>query len=108
MDKLPTYRVCVYVPSKSLEEFIEAISSYIPSFLGGYDNVCWWSEKGVEQYRKIGKDCVEVAASHRVEISLPYEERILENFILDVIIPSHPWEEPVITITEQKIVNIRK
>ncbi len=108
MDKLSSYKICVYVPSKSLKRFIKAIGSHIPSFLGGYDNVCWWSEKGIEQYRKIGNDHVEIAASHRVEISLPYDKSVLNNFIQDIIIPSHPWEEPVITITEQKIVNIKK
>ncbi len=106
MQTISTYRIYIYVPSDSLEDFISKISPYIPSFLGNYDHVCWWSEKGVEQYREIGCADIEQKPSHRVEISLPYDKGVLDNFVENILIPSHPWKEPVIIITEQKIVKI--
>ena len=102
-----SYRICVYVPADHLEIFITEISSSIPSFLGDYDHVCWWSAEGVEQCRKIGTDDIIKVISHRIEISFPDDEESLNAFITDTLIPNHPWDEPVITITQQKIVNHR-
>ncbi len=46
MEWLDTYRLTVFVPEEALEDFIKAVSPHIPSFLGHYDHVCWWSERG--------------------------------------------------------------
>ncbi len=105
METISAYRVCVYVPCDFMEEFINAISPYIPSFLGRYDHVCWWSEAGVEQFRRVGSEKIEKKPSCRVEISLPDDDTVLQRFISDRVVPNHPWDEPVITITKQKIVN---
>ena len=51
MELVHCYRIFIYVPSDAVENFIEKVSPQIPSFLGNYDHVCWWSEKGTEQYR---------------------------------------------------------
>ena len=104
-DLIPSYRICIFVPADQLESFIAAISACIPSFLGNYDHVCWWSEKGVEQSRKIGTEDIVKVISQRVEISFPDDEDALNTFITDTLIPNHPWDEPVITITRQKIIN---
>ena len=104
MEMLLTYRIYVYVPADIVDSFIEAVSPHIPSFLGQYDHVCWWSEAGTEQYRHIKSDQIEQKPSCCVEIALPYDEGILHNFINKIVIPHHPWKEPVITISEQKIV----
>lgn len=104
METLLTYRIYVYVPADIVDSFIEAVGPHIPSFLGHYDHVCWWSEPGTEQYRHIKSGQVEQKPSCRLEISLPRDDAILHNFINEIVIPHHPWKEPVITISEQKIV----
>lgn len=101
----PSNLICVYVPTKHLERFITAISPFIPSFLGKYDHVCWWSAEGVEQSRRIGTEDAVKVLSQRVEISFPDNEDGINKFITNIIIPNHPWDEPIITITRQKIVN---
>lgn len=99
------YRVCVYVPQDVLEGFIAAVSPHIPSFLGSYDHVCWWSAAGFEQSRKMPDGAVQVVACHKFECSLPKDEAGLIRYIDEIVRPNHPWEEPVVTITEQKIAN---
>ncbi|MCB1681398.1 MAG: hypothetical protein KDI61_04350 [Alphaproteobacteria bacterium] len=103
MEGIESYRVCVYVPLDSLEEFIRNVSPEIPSFLGNYDHVCWWTEKGIEQSRKIGSKQIERVPCARFECSLPKDRERLRRFIENTVKPSHPWEEPVILIHESII-----
>ncbi|MFV0244334.1 MAG: hypothetical protein ACK5IB_04850 [Qingshengfaniella sp.] len=37
----------------------------------------------------------------RLEFSLPRDERILDT-VLDAILRAHPWEHPVINVSEQR------
>ncbi len=105
METISTYRIVVYVPSDYLSDFIQNVSPHIPSFLGNFDHVCWWSEAGTEQYRSTDDDKIEQKPSHRIEIYLPEDNVFLNKFISGIVVPNHPWDEPVITITTQKIVN---
>lgn len=104
MEYLECYRVCVFVPAAAMEQFIASVSPRIPSFLGNYDCVCWWSEAGTEQYRELGQLKPERALCHRFECSVPADDGVLEGFIKDAVLPAHPWKEPIITVTKQKIV----
>ncbi len=104
MELIGCYRISVYVPADVLKSFIAKVSPQIPSFLGNYDHVCWWSDQGSEQYRHKHGEKIECNPSHRVEIIVPQNDEELQKFIEDVIIPNHPWEEPVITFSTQKIV----
>ncbi len=103
MELVHCYRIFIYVPSEALENFIEKVSPQIPSFLGNYDYVCWWSEKGTEQYRHKKGSEIERNPSQRVEIIIPQDDNMLKSFIEDAIMPNHPWEEPVITVSKQEI-----
>lgn len=105
MEFLQSYRVCIYVPQENLEAFIDAVSPHIPAFLGGYDHVCWWSEAGSEQFRKKPEGQLERVNCHRFECSLPHNDEVLQEFITQFVRKNHPWEEPVITVTLQKIAN---
>lgn len=100
---MSSLRLCVFVPEDALEEFIAAVSPHIPAFLGGYDHVCWWSEKGVEQSRKLPDGEIKHVPCRKFECSLPGEEAIVSDFIEKIIRPNHPWEEPVITLSHQSI-----
>lgn len=106
MELLSCVRVCVYIPQSHLDVFIAAVSPHIPSFLGSYDHVCWWSEAGTEQYCKISQGDVQRVLCHKFECALPDDSKIVQDFIKRIILPNHPWEEPVITLTTQKIANI--
>ena len=106
-----SYRVVVFVPETALDAFIHAISPEIPSFLGPYDHVVWWSAMGTEQFRplkgahqKAGETCnIDREPSRRVELSLPYDKEALERFVRDIIVPAHPWEKPVVYICDTSI-----
>lgn len=105
------YRLVVFLPEAALEEFVSAISADIPSFLGPYDHVAWWSESGVEQFRALegakpvsgNEGEITQETSRRVELSLPFDKEVLERFVQQIIIPAHPWEKPVIYIYETEI-----
>tara|TARA_B100000780_G_scaffold104037_1_gene72759 strand:- start:648 stop:1004 length:357 start_codon:yes stop_codon:yes gene_type:complete len=102
----PSYRLVIFVPEQDMDAFMKAVSAHIPSFMGPYDHVAWWSEEGVEQFRAlegaqpaqgmVGQ--VERDSCRRVELSLPYDQDMLDRFVQAVILPSHPWEKPVIYI----------
>ncbi|MCD8496633.1 MAG: hypothetical protein LRZ85_00200 [Alphaproteobacteria bacterium] len=114
MKFVKSCRVAVFVPSDSAEGFIAAVSGKLPVLFGNYDHVCWWSEPGTEQFRplsgahpvegEIGK--TERVRSIRVEFSLPGERETVEQFVRDVVMPAHPWEQPVIMIYEAEIAQI--
>ncbi len=97
-------RVCVFVPEEALEEFLAMLGPAIPAFLGTYDHVCWHSEKGTEQSRKMPNGTIEKVTCYKVEFSCPDDMDLIEKLISETILPKHPWEEPVITLTRQEIV----
>ncbi|MDH5722623.1 MAG: hypothetical protein OEY94_04795 [Alphaproteobacteria bacterium] len=101
---LSSIRICIFVPEEALEGFITAIRPSIPSFLGTYDHVCWHSEKGTEQSRKMPNGEIEKALCQKIEFSCPDDMDLITKLISEMILPNHPWEEPVITLTRQEIV----
>jgi hypothetical protein len=111
IDWKSSYRVVVFVPESALEKFIQRISPEIPSFLGPYDHVVWWSGTGTEQFRPLqGADQaagktgeIDREPSRRVELSFPFDKAALKKFVEDVIVPAHPWEKPVVYICETAI-----
>lgn len=103
MEFLDCYRVCIDVPEEALEGFIAAVSPHVPSFLGNYDHVCRWDEKGIEQSRRKPDGQVDRVECRRFECVLPADERILKHFIETVVRSSHPWQEPTVTVIRQKI-----
>lgn len=108
MDWISSYRIVVFVPEAGFDEFATIISASIPSFLGPYDHVAWWSENGTEQFRPLkgahpvsgGIGEVRQELSRRVELSLPYDHATLQRFVEEVIVPAHPWEKPVLYVYE--------
>jgi len=111
IDWKDSYRVVVFVPETALERFINTISPEIPSFLGPYDHVVWWSGRGTEQFRPLegahqaagetGE--IDREPSRRVEVSFPYDKIALKQFVEEIIVPAHPWEKPVVYIYETAI-----
>ena len=100
---IKSYRLVTFVPTKNAQEFIAQISDHIPAFLGEYEKVCYFTEAGTEQYAKKREAQIHQEPSTRVEISLPKDKKALCSFIEDVLKPAHPWEEPVILVSKEKI-----
>lgn len=111
MNWQPAYRLVVFVPEMALDKFMKAVSADIPSFLGPYDHVAWWSESGIEQFRPLESahpvsgehGAIEHELCRRVELSLPFDKDALDRFVRDAIKIAHPWEKPVIYIYETTI-----
>ena len=105
------YHIVVYVPVNAADEFIAAVSPHIPSFIGAYDHVCWRSADGMGQFRPLeGADPAEGEMGEiaqvpeiRFECLLPFDADGLAHFIEEVLTPAHPYEAPVIMVTETRL-----
>lgn len=107
-DDIPAYRVIVFVPTVAHEDFIKELQDHIPSFLGPYDRVMWWSEpkieKGTEQFRPLERsnpkegeiESTVQKPSVRLEFLAPDDLQLIQKIIKDVIKPAHPFHDPVI------------
>jgi len=103
-----SYRITTFVPPDSLQAVIDSINNAVVLSYGKYDHVLWHSSPGIEQYRPLkganpteGKVGVVTSVdSIKLEFSIPHDEKILERAINEGIKPRHPWEEPVILVSE--------
>lgn len=114
-DEIKAYKIIVYVPEENFGAFIENIQDKIPSFGGDYDRVAWWANSytqyGIEQFRPLegahpvkGEKGETVrGVSIRLELHVPYEKNILRAFISETLIPAHPWEKPLISVSKAKL-----
>ena len=105
---LPSIRLTIFVPASAAEDYIAKVQDHIPSFLGHYDRVLWISEpdmeRGMEQFRPLdGANPGQGASgetvrepSIKIEFSLPDHQMLCETLIEEILVPHHPWEEPVI------------
>lgn len=108
MRTVRVYNVAVYVPVEYARDFLDKVTTQIPQLFGNYDSCAWWSSEGTGQFRPleganpaqgdVGK--VERCPEIRLEFSLPQDDAVLAHMVEQVIRPAHPWEEPVILITE--------
>lgn len=108
-------RITVFVPESDLENFIAKIQDDVPSFLGPYDRVMWWSEPkiehGTEQFRPL--DRANPAEGHicetrqiktvRLEFLCPHDILVIDSLIKDVLKPAHIFNDPVIYYEPVKI-----
>ncbi len=78
---------------------------------GPYERWAWWSAPGVEQFRPVegAKPTVgqvsrlERVPSVRLEFVLPLDPDVLDRVLTQGLVPSHPWEEPVVFVNETLI-----
>lgn len=102
------FHVVIYVPQYHADAYIESISPHIPKLFGHYDHCAWRSAEGVEQFRPLdganptrgNHGEVTQLPSVRFEFSHPYDRDRLQKLSDTVLKPFHPWEEPVIIVTE--------
>lgn len=108
MKLKPIYRVTTFVPPEHLDRLLEGIFAAAPLSFGRYDQVAWFSSPGTEQFRPrpganptLGSvGVLERADSIALVFSLPRDPELLDKVLSEGLIPSHPWEEPVIYIDE--------
>ncbi|REG86787.1 hypothetical protein [Marinomonas pollencensis] len=102
-----SYRIKVFVIEEFLEKVIASIKEATNLKYGNYDGVLWHSQPGTERCvpRKgsvtyAGEiDGQYACDSIQVQFSIPRERALLEK-VVESIFSSHPWDEPVISITE--------
>ncbi|KKW32006.1 MAG: hypothetical protein UY76_C0045G0006 [Candidatus Uhrbacteria bacterium GW2011_GWA2_52_8d] len=101
------YRIVTFVPPDHLDKILATVQLSNPLQYGHYTGVCWHSAPGVEMFvpetaahpteGKAGTQST--CPSIRLEFSIPRNEEELQK-MLDCLTGIHPWEEPVILISE--------
>ncbi|HEL2979499.1 TPA: hypothetical protein UMB92_002354 [Stenotrophomonas maltophilia] len=108
MNRLPLYRVVVFVPIASLDAVKNGILAVDALVAGDYEHGMWWSAPGFEQFRpradampvqgEAGR--TEVVGSVRLEFCLPRDPLRLQQIFERGIVPHHPWRVPVVHVEE--------
>lgn len=103
------YRVVVFVPSPDLQTVISAVTEAFELENGSYKHVLWFTTLGgIEQFSPIQGANPTLGTvgeltenpSTRLEFSIPRSDSLLKELI-EVVSSAHPWEQPVINISEQ-------
>lgn len=108
MQRVPLYRVVVFVPLPALEAVKQGILSVDALVAGDYEHGMWWSAPGFEQFRpRVGAILTqgeagqtEVVDSVRLEFCLPRDPQRLQRILEHGIVPHHPWQVPVVQVEE--------
>ncbi|GGD08046.1 hypothetical protein [Pontibacillus salipaludis] len=110
MKLVPIYRVRTFVVPEYLENVIKGVLQIDDLKYGNYKNVAWHSSEGVEQFVP-SEDAVPTegevggrtkVTSIRLEFSIPKDDMLLKRIIEEGIYPNHPWDEPVVQVTEER------
>jgi hypothetical protein len=100
-----TYVISVHVPSGSVEKVLQALAVAVGLEYGKYDQVAYIDAEGMEQYRPLAgskagaQKSVTTTPSRVVTVSVVHDEAMLQRAV-DAITRAHPYEEPVIYITD--------
>ena len=92
------YKICVYVPEKSVEKVKQALFDAGAGKIGHYD-CCCWQTAGTGQFRPLENSnpaigsLGEVEQVNEVKIELVCEGDIV-NPVIQAMKQSHPYEEP--------------
>lgn len=109
MRLIPIYRIKTYVVPEHLNEVIEGVLMIDELKYGNYKHVAWHSDNGFEQFMP-AKNAAPTEGEHgqkskvssiRIEFSIPKDEALLKRIIEEGIYPNHPWDEPVIQVSEE-------
>src|SRR5689334_11639999 len=108
MRLVEDYRLVVFTPPYAVEQPLSAVRQLTALRYGNYIGVSWTSAVGEERFTPLEEASPtvgvegrqEVVSMCRVEFSIPRDKELLHRIILDAIYPYHPWEEPVVSVTE--------
>jgi len=99
------YLVSFHVPSGSVDKVLQSLATAVGLEYGKYDHVSFIDAEGLEQFRPLAGsksgavESVEADPSKVVTVSLIHDTTVLHK-ALDAIHQVHPYEEPVIYVTE--------
>jgi hypothetical protein len=92
------YKICVYVPEKSVEDVKQALFDAGAGRMGNYD-CCCWQTTGTGQFRPLQNSNPSIGSLNTVEqvtevkIELLCADHLVKQAII-AIRQSHPYEEP--------------
>ena len=96
------YKICVYVPEKSVENVKQALFDAGAGRIGNYDNCCWQSV-GTGQFRPLAGSnpaigrLNEIETVQEVKIELVCADDLV-NSAVQALRDSHPYEEPAFDV----------
>ncbi|MDO8622255.1 MAG: hypothetical protein Q7R80_03425 [bacterium] len=112
---VPAYRITTFVPTRYVPRVLKAVLGVVPLAYGReYDRVAWWSVPGTEQYRPLAGSRPRSGKPGRqsrvrsiaLTFSIPRNRTLLARVVRDGIMPTHPWDEPVIVVS--RVVETRR
>ena len=92
------YKICVYVPEKSVEKVKQALFDAGAGRIGNYDSCCWQTE-GIGQFRPLQGSNPSIGSQDKIErvteikIELVCTEELIKQVLVKMI-QAHPYEEP--------------
>ena len=99
------YLVSVHVPTGSVNKVLQSLAAAVGLEYGKYDQVAFIDAEGLEQFRPLAgsksgaHESAQTDPSKVVTVSLIHDATVLRK-ALDAIYQTHPYEEPVIYVTE--------
>ncbi len=92
------YKICVYVPEKSVEKVKQALFDAGAGRIGNYDSCCWQTE-GTGQFRPLQGSNPSIGSQDKIErvTEIKIELVCTEELIKQVLVKmkqAHPYEEP--------------
>ncbi|MBN9654767.1 hypothetical protein J0K78_10870 [Halobacillus sp. GSS1] len=110
MKLVDIYRVKTFVVPEYVDAVVQGVLGIDELRVGNYKNVMWQSKDGMEQFVP-GEEAVPTEGeagekttltSLRIEFSIPRDEALLRKVIEEGIYPYHPWDEPVVQVSEER------
>jgi len=96
------YKICVYVPEKSVETVKQALFDAGAGRIGNYDSCCWQTE-GIGQFRPLAGSNPAIGSQGEVEfvremkIELVCADELVAG-VVQALRDSHPYEEPAFDV----------
>jgi len=98
------FKICVYVPEKSVENVKQALFDAGAGRIGNYDRCCWQTD-GSGQFRPLQGSNPAIGSLHEVEhvrevkIELVCADDLVEEAV-QAMRDSHPYEKPAFDVWE--------
>jgi len=100
------YKICVYIPEKSVENVKTALFKAGAGRIGNYDSCCWQTE-GIGQFRPLAGSSPTAGSLGKIEhvkelkIELVCDDEFVQDAIRAMKV-AHPYEEPAFDVWELK------
>jgi len=96
------YKICVYVPEKSVETIKQALFDAGAGRIGNYDSCCWQTD-GNGQFRPLAGSNPAIGSQEEIEfvrevkLELVCEDNLVAGAI-QALRDNHPYEEPAFDV----------